>query len=205
MSGPRRVFAAFTSDDMLRDSDRLPFAVLSPFVRPGYWVRVYDNLRSRLTAFYQRDWADLPETARITLGVSGVEFSSRSPDDPGDLLRPPARGGPRTRLAAPRASLFRPVAPYRVRVLRVVRHPPEPGAARCLAAFPGRCPTTLNNSRPTAIMIGELDGPQTDGHSPLPAWPRRGRADSIQLEHEVGTHLINPGRIPRIRQRASSR
>ena len=71
---------------MLRESGRLPFAVLNPFVLAGYEVLVYDNLRARLVNFFQRDEADLPETARLTLSMSGVVFTSRMPDDPGEFL-----------------------------------------------------------------------------------------------------------------------
>lgn len=134
MTGPRRVFAAFTSDEMLRESGRLPFAVLYPFVRAGYEVRVYDNLRSRLAAFYQRDEADLPETARLSLSMPGVEFTSRIPDDPGEFLylfdRPLglARGCAWRRRVPVRFDLFAPywlrapvIAPYAMHPAQALR------------------------------------------------------------------------------------
>ena len=127
-----------TSDEMLRESGRLPFAMLYPFVRAGYEVRIYDNLRSRLAAFYQRDEADLPETARLTLSMPGVEFTPRLPDDPGDFLylfdRPldAARGCAWMRRVQVRFDLFAPywlraplIAPYAMHPAQALRATPE--------------------------------------------------------------------------------
>lgn len=138
MNGPRRIFAAFTSNEMLRESGRLPFALLYPFVRAGYEVRVYDNLRSRLAAFYQRDEADLPETARLTLSMPGVEYTSRIPDDASDFLflfdRPleAARGCAWKRRVQVRFDLFAPywlrapvIAPYAMHPAQAMRATPE--------------------------------------------------------------------------------
>ncbi len=86
MSSKTKIFAAFTGDEILKESGRLPFALLNPFVRAGYEVLVCDNLRARLAASYQRDEVELPETARLTLSMPGVVFTSRIPDDPGDTL-----------------------------------------------------------------------------------------------------------------------
>jgi hypothetical protein len=138
MNGPRRVFAALTSDEMLRESGRLPFAVLNPFVRAGYEVRVYDILRSRLAAFYQRAEADLPEPARLTLEMPGVEFTSRIPDDAGGFLylfdRPldAARGCAWKRRVQVRFDLFAPywlrqpvIAPYGMHPAQAMRATPD--------------------------------------------------------------------------------
>lgn len=138
MNGPRRVFAAFSSEEMLRESGRLPFAVLNPFVRAGYEVRVYDNLSARLAAFYQRDEINLPETARLTLSMPGVEFTSRMPDDPGEFLylfdRPleAARGRAWRRRLQVRFDLFAPywlrapvIAPYAMHPAQAMRATPE--------------------------------------------------------------------------------
>jgi hypothetical protein len=85
MSAKRRLFAAFTTEEMLRESGRLPFSVLYPFVRAGYEVQVYDNLRARLCAFYKRGETELPETARLTLSMPGVRFTTQIPDEADDF------------------------------------------------------------------------------------------------------------------------
>ena len=149
MSGVKKVFAALTGDEILRESGRLPFALLNPFVRAGYEVRVYDNLGARLSAFYQCDAADLPETARLTLSMPGVEFTSRIPDDSGEFLylfdRPldAARGRAWRRRVQVRFDLFAPywlrapvIAPYGMHPAQAMRATPE--ALERLRASPRR-------------------------------------------------------------------
>jgi hypothetical protein len=137
------------SDEMLRESGRLPFAVLNPFVQAGYEVRVHDNLSARLAAFYQRDEVDLPETARLTLSMPGVVFTSRIPDDTGDFLYifdhplEAARGQAWKRRLQVRFDLFAPywlrapvIAPYAMHPAQVMRA--TPGELERLRASPRR-------------------------------------------------------------------
>ena len=138
MNRKRRLFASFTTEEMLRESGRLPFALLNPFIRAGYDVQVYDNLRERLCAFYKRDEADLPETARLTLSMPGVQFTSRIPDDASECLylfdRPleECRTRQWKRRLEVRFDLFAPywfrtpvIAPYAMHPAQAVRATPE--------------------------------------------------------------------------------
>jgi hypothetical protein len=66
---------------MLRESGRLPFALLWPFVSAGYAVQVDENLRSRLVSRYGQADAELPPTARCSLTMDGVSYTDRPPSD----------------------------------------------------------------------------------------------------------------------------
>lgn len=134
----RRVYASFTSDDMLRESGRLPFALVYPFVRSGYEVVVYDNLRRRLVDCYKRDEPDLPETARLSLSMPGVEYSGLIPEKADDFLylfdRPlaAAMGLPWRRRIQLRSDLFSPywlrsplIAPYAMHPSQALLATPE--------------------------------------------------------------------------------
>lgn len=83
---PRRLFAAFIGDEILQEWGRLPYAVLHPFLASGFEVQVYDNLRSRLTAFEQCEERDLPQPAQLTLGMRGVTFTSQIPDHADEFI-----------------------------------------------------------------------------------------------------------------------
>lgn len=77
-----RLFASFSSDELLRESGRLPFAVLYPFVRAGHEVWVHSSLKQRLMDFYRlnRGQANFPETARLSLSMPGVRFTGEIPE-----------------------------------------------------------------------------------------------------------------------------
>jgi glycosyltransferase involved in cell wall biosynthesis len=134
----RRVFASFTSDEMLRESGRLPFALLFPFVRSGYEVVVYDNLRRRLTEYYTRDESDLPETARLSLSMPSADHSGLIPEKADDFIylydRPLASAIGRSwrRRIQIRFDLFSPyrlraplIAPYGMNPSQALRATPE--------------------------------------------------------------------------------
>jgi hypothetical protein len=86
MHSAKKVFAAFTGDEILRESGRLPYPILNAFVQAGYEVRVFGNLRRRLTEFFKCEESSLPQTARLTLGLRGIEFTDTLPTDPGDFI-----------------------------------------------------------------------------------------------------------------------
>lgn len=86
MKAPRKVFATFTSDEILRESGRLPFALLHPFVAAGFEVVVYDKLRDRLTSYYKCAEGELPQTAGLSLSMKGVSYSGDIPDDCADSV-----------------------------------------------------------------------------------------------------------------------
>lgn len=114
----RRVFASFTTDEILRESGRLPFGVLTPFVRSGYEVLVWAGLRDRLASVYGADGATPPETARLTACMPGVAFVDRLPEDPSnwvylfDQELPGSARIPWRRRVRVRFDLF---SPYRLR------------------------------------------------------------------------------------------
>lgn len=138
MSGRRRLFAAFTGDEILRESGRLPFMLIRPFVAAGYEVCIYDNLRDRLTAFYRCDEAALPETARLSLSIGGAAFTRELPEDCADTIylfdRPLASALQRSwrKRVHVRFDLFAPyhwrppvVAPYSMHPSQTLRATPE--------------------------------------------------------------------------------
>lgn len=81
----RQVFAAFASEEILRESGRLPYALLYAFVAAGFDVRVCASLGPRLSAFYRSELPDLPDPARQTLSMPGVTFTDCIPANPGDF------------------------------------------------------------------------------------------------------------------------
>lgn len=86
MTDEKKVFAAFTGDEILRESGRLPYSLLYPFVAAGYEVWAFSNLEERLAAFYKCDEANLPQTARLTLAMPGVRFTDEIPESPGEFI-----------------------------------------------------------------------------------------------------------------------
>lgn len=118
MSGKGKLFASFITDEMLRESGRLPYLLLYPFLAAGFEVRVYDNLRQRLTEFYKCDESGLPKPARLTLSMPGAKFTDGIPEDSGDsiyLFDHPlgsAKRQPWRKLVHVRFDLF---SPYRLR------------------------------------------------------------------------------------------
>lgn len=136
MSG--RVYASLTTDEWLRESGRLPFAILMPFVRSGWEVVVHLDLRERLTAFYAQREAGLPETARLTLSMPGVRFVDKAPDEPArwmhvfDRPLPSAKALPWRRRIQVRSDLFSPyslrsplIAPYAMHPSQALLATPE--------------------------------------------------------------------------------
>ncbi len=86
MTRTKQVFAAFCGDEILRESGRLPYALLYPFVAAGYEVWVLGNIGQRLVEFYRCDEASLPPTARMSLTMSGVRFTNELPESPSEFI-----------------------------------------------------------------------------------------------------------------------
>ena len=78
----RRVWARFTGEPMLRESGRLPFAVLHPFVQAGCEVVLEAGLRERLIRHCGGDPAGLPPTAQLSLSMPGLRLAAGPPADP---------------------------------------------------------------------------------------------------------------------------
>ncbi len=138
MSRAKGVFAAFTGDEILRESGRLPYPILDAFVRAGYEVRVFDNLRRRLTEFYKCEESSLPPTARLTLGLHGIEFTDTLPTDTADFIYlfdsplASARRRPWRKTVKVGLDLFSPyrlrapiIAPYSMHPAQIERASPE--------------------------------------------------------------------------------
>lgn len=132
MSQANKVFAAFTGDKILRESGRLPHAILNAFVQAGYEVRVFGNLRQRLTEFYKCEEPSLPQPARLTLALPGVEWANTLPADPGEFVylfdHPLASARRRTwrKKVKVRFDLF---SPYRLRAPIIAPYPMHPAQA----------------------------------------------------------------------------
>ena len=86
MISSKKVFAAFTGDAILRESGRLPFALLHPFLAAGYEVRVFNSLGRRFTEYYKCDDLPLPQPARLTLSMRDVHFVDTFPAEPKEFV-----------------------------------------------------------------------------------------------------------------------
>ena len=86
MAPKGRLFAAFAGDAMLRESGRLPHAILFPFLFAGYQVYLDASLPRRLAAFYGCEESSLPDPAARLLSRESVMLTSSPPDDPRDFL-----------------------------------------------------------------------------------------------------------------------
>jgi hypothetical protein len=86
MTDKKKVFAALTGDEILREGGRLPYSLLYPFVAAGYEVWVFGDLEERLLTFYKCDEASLPQTARLTLAMPDVRFTHKIPENAGEFI-----------------------------------------------------------------------------------------------------------------------
>jgi hypothetical protein len=82
MTDKKKVFVAFTGDEMLQEFGRLSHPLLRAFLAAGYEVLVYDNLRQRLAESHSCEEKDLPEPARLVLSMPGIRFTAALPPDP---------------------------------------------------------------------------------------------------------------------------
>lgn len=110
----------------------MPHAILNAFVQAGYEVRVFGNLRQRLTEFYKCEEPSLPQPARLTLALPGVEWANTLPADPSEVLylfdHPLALARRRTwrKKVKVRFDLF---SPYRLRAPIIAPYPMHPAQA----------------------------------------------------------------------------
>lgn len=71
---------------MLRESGRLPHAILFPFLSAGYEVQLDSSLPRRLAAFYGCEESGLPEPALQLMSRPGLKLTAGIPDDPAEFV-----------------------------------------------------------------------------------------------------------------------
>jgi hypothetical protein len=134
MSCHGKVFAAFTGDEILRESGRLPYSLLYPFSAAGFEITLLGSLKRRLAEFYKCDESGLPEPARRLLSLRGVRFTDDCPEDCGELIYlfdyplAAARRRPWRKRVNVRFDLF---SPYRLRAPLIAPYAVHPAQADC--------------------------------------------------------------------------
>jgi hypothetical protein len=183
VSTGKKVFAAFTGDAILRESGRLPFALLNPFLSAGYEVRVFDNLLRRLTEYYKCDELALPQPARLMLSLKDISFVDKRPAEADkfvylfDHALEGSRRLPWQKRVNVRYDLF---APYRLRSPIIAPYVMHPAQAQWATE------AQLHALRRTPRALGVLFAGDSTGYVrnrvryPGPKLPRREVLDTLR-------------------------
>jgi len=171
----RKVFAAFTGEAMLRESGRLPHAVLFPFLSAGYDVYLEASLPRRLAAHYRCDESSLPDPAARLLSRGELTLTGDPPDAPQEFLylydEPLATAHrlPWRKRVRVRFDLF---APHRLRAPIIAPYPVHPAQADSLR------PPVLEHLRAEPRRVRVLFAGDSKGYArnrvrfPAPKLPR---------------------------------